>query len=173
MRSRGLGSAVSNGEGAETSLEDGVQKARELWRCCGRAAGKGGTHRLAEGLGLGGPHVQMGHHGLQPLTLLGKLWTGREAGGEQALCLEADTFFSSVPHQTPQETPIPTTTRLQASASRFPLSPAPLAPHTLKALDRGCLLHEAFLASLPDCVSQAPAHQQSEALFLIAHSFSP
>lgn len=34
------------------------------------------THWLAEGLGLRGPHVQMGHHGLQPLALLGELWRG-------------------------------------------------------------------------------------------------
>lgn len=150
-----------------------LRPARELLGGRGRAAGKGDTHRLAEGLGLGGPHVQMGHHGLQPLALLGKLWRGGDAGGEQALCREADTSFSSAFHQSPQESPIPTTTRLQASASRLPPSPAPLAPHTLKALDRGRLLHEAFLASLPGCVSQTPVHQQSGALSLTAHAFPP
>lgn len=44
-----------------------------LWE--GRKEGRG-THWLAEGLGLGGPHVQMGHHGLQPLALLGELQRG-------------------------------------------------------------------------------------------------
>lgn len=33
----------------------------------------GDGHWLAEGLGLGRSHMQMCHHGLQPLTLLGQL----------------------------------------------------------------------------------------------------
>lgn len=40
-----------------------------------RAAGGGGwTHWLVEGLGLRRAHVQVGHHGLEPLALLRQLW---------------------------------------------------------------------------------------------------
>lgn len=46
----------------------------------GRRAGRV-THWLAERLGLRRPHVQMGHHGLQPLALLGKLWGHRRWAG--------------------------------------------------------------------------------------------
>lgn len=69
---------MSNGVGAEKSTKSGCSlRARAaLWKGLGGGvAGKWGqgTHWLAEGLGLGRSHMQMCHHGLQPLTLLGQL----------------------------------------------------------------------------------------------------
>lgn len=65
----------------------GVRRARGGGLEGSRGAREGGaTHWLTEGLGLGGPHVQVGHHGLQPLALLGKLWRVQRPGvSSQAL----------------------------------------------------------------------------------------
>lgn len=159
-RSRRPGSAVSNGDAAETSAKGGGGPGGSREGCReGRV-----THWLTEGLGLGGPHVQMGHHGLQPLTLLGELWRGgRWAGAEPQ---GRPVLF--LLHQTPKRTPIPTTPLLHTSASgsRCPLLleglssalHAPHPPHTLKARARGRWLCTALPTSL-HCVPQARAQQ--------------
>lgn len=111
--------------------------------------------------------MQMSHHGLQPLTLLGELWRGgRWAGAEPWRCPALLLLYiPPFPTQIPNITPLPPTPLLglayQSLAPSCPLLleglSSALPPHTLKARAWGCLLWEALPASPPDCASQARA----------------
>lgn len=123
----------------------GVQRARAAGlQGSGRAREGKATHWLTEGLGLGGPHVQVGHHGLQPLALLGKLWrVERPEVSSQTL------FLLHVPPDFPGS-PIPTS-QPQIPSALWPCLSGPSHP---PGQDRGRLLREALLASPPCRVSQ-------------------
>lgn len=158
------------------------QALRPAWRVGVQRAGAGGlegsararegeaTHWLTEGLGLGGPHVQVGHHGLQPLALLGQLWRAERLGVSRG-CAWRQPGPVPPPHSTglPGKPlfPPPLASQPQQPSSLWPCLSAPSHP---QGQDRDRLLHEALLASPPDCVSQALEHQQAGALSLTAHT---
>lgn len=72
------------------------------------------THWLVEGLGLRRAHVQVGHHGLEPLALLRQLWRTTRARCEHQTQPSSGPDPQWDPHPDRSE---PSLTRAQTSAA--------------------------------------------------------